>query len=627
MSKFLDWARDLAVWRVQRDASIEELAFPHARYRPGQRELAVEVFRSIRDKERLLVQAPTGVGKTLATLYPSLKALASGALTRVFYLTARTTGRGLAERTLDELRRGGLRLRSLTLTAKEKICFNPDKACNGEECEFARGFYDRVDDAVAEGLGAESLTRSAVEALARAHRLCPFELSLELALGADVVICDYNYVFDPRAYLRRFFEEGDAEPSAFLVDEAHNLVDRARDMYSAELTKKPVRALRRALDRSRHPGLARALGELDRELLRLRRRAEAARGSFSEDAPPGALVEALSRVARASETLLAEPHVPRETRRLALERYFEVSRFLKVADGWSDAYVACYVAEGRDLRAKLFCTDPAPFLAERLALAESAVFFSATLTPPGYFARLFGAGEGARRLRFASPFPKERLQVIVASHVATTYRRRRDTEAELTELLVEFVGGRRGHYLLYFPSYAYLNAVLERFALLHRGVELAVQSPSMTESEREAFLERFRQSNGPLVGFAVLGGFFGEGIDLPGEHLTGAAIVGVGLPALSPERDRIREHFDEAGGAGFEFAYLYPGLNRVLQAAGRVIRSETDRGTVLLVDERFAERRYRALLPPEWEPSVVRSPAELGTVLEAFWSSRRAARA
>lgn len=628
VERYLDWARTLRAWRRRRDASIERLDFPHASYRAGQRELAVEVFRAIRDGERLLAQAPTGVGKTIASLFPSLKALGSGTLARIFYLTARTTGRGLAEGTLDALRRRGLLLRALTLTAKEKICFNPEKACVAEECTFARGFYDRLEGAMAAARrGNGAWTRARVEEIALEHHLCPFELGLELGLEADAVIADYNHVFDPRVYLRRFFDDGPDAPFVLLVDEAHNLVDRARDMFSAELRKTSFLALRRAIDRSRHPGLARSLAAVNRELLALRRRAETFGGRFTEDGPPAGLAEALARFTRASEVFLAEATVPRETRALARERYFEAVWFLKLVEEWSEIYVACHEAQGPELRSKLFCTDPAPRLAERLAAAKAAIFFSATLTPPGYFARLFGAGETAKKLSFPSPFPRGHLEVLVARHLATTYRRRRETEAELTDLLVEFVSERPGNYLLYFPSYAYLTAILERFTRVCDGVAVAVQSPAMTEPEREAFLARFAQAGRPVTGFAVLGGFFGEGIDLPGEKLMGAAIVGVGLPGISPERDRIRVHFDRAGADGFDYAYAFPGMNRVLQAAGRVIRSEGDRGAVLLVDERFGERRYLRLLPPEWEPTSVSSGAELREALRAFWSHRAEARA
>jgi len=590
--RYLDWMATVIAFAFRRDASIAGASFPFPSYRPGQREMAVAVYHAIREGRALLLQAPTGIGKTAGALFPALKALAEGRTERIFYLTARTTGRALAETSLGDLRRQGVLVRSVTLTAKEKICFNPEKACNGEECEFARGFYDRINAALDDAMEASDLGREAIESLARKHRVCPFELSLELAPWADVVICDYNYVFDPRVSLRRLLDEG-AKETTLLVDEAHNLVDRAREMFSAEISRARVEELGRSFEPARRVASAFSNGALE------------------------PVVSALTELLREAEKRTRMEGIERRLRDL----YFEAAWFTKVAERLDGTYSVCREPSDSDLRLKLFCRDPAPRLRERFSSVGAAVLFSATLAPLDYYRRTLGLDE-VPTFSLPSPFPSENLRVLVTPSVATTYRKRSETEAALTRLLSDFVRARPGNYLFYFPSYAYLEAIHRRFTVECPEVASAVQTRDMSEAERTGFLARFDPTGGTFVGFAVMGGFFGEAIDLPGEKLQGAAIVGVGLPALSPERDRIREHFDGEETSGFDYAYVFPGMNRVLQAAGRVIRSETDRGAVLLVDPRFGEKRYRTLFPDGWRPSTVRSPEELRAELDRFWSAR-----
>lgn len=613
VERYLAWAGRIDDWLALRNDAIASTDFPFPAYRRGQREMAVQVYRAIEEKSRLLVRAPTGIGKTQASLFPAVKALGEGRIEKIFYLTARTTGRALAEQAVGELReRSGLRLKAVTLTAKDKICFNPDKACNGDECEFARGFYDRIDVAVEELFARDDFSRASIETVARAHHVCPFELSLELALSADLIVCDYNYVFDPRTYLRRFFDDDTGE-YLFLVDEAHNLVDRARDMYSAELEKRDLMAARRLVDNKRHRALHRSLGAINRAFLAVRDRAPAETGAPESFYPP------LRKFVRSVESFLAsggERGHPMHT--AVVELYFQASRFLKVAERFDERYVTCYETRWRDVRVKLFCTDPAPELSETLDKAAATIFFSATLTPMEYFRTTLGCGDDAPSYVLASPFPPEHLRVLVNDRIATTYKKRERTRPAVAHVLKTFVEQKQGNYLLYFPSYEYLDAVHAELTL---DAEVLVQRAAMDEAERHAFLERFTDTNArTLVGFAVMGGFFGEGIDLAGERLTGAAIVGVGLPGLSPERDHIRDHFERTAGAGFDYAYVYPGMNRVLQAAGRVIRSETDRGAVLLIDERYAQPRYQRLLPAEWRREHVAGEAELRERLQTFWS-------
>ena len=624
--RYLARAKRVEDWLERRDDAIRRAEFPFTSYRSGQREMAVQVYRAIHEKQQLLVRAPTGIGKTQAALFPAIKALGENVAEKIFYLTARTTGRAIAEKAINQLRGGGLRLKSVTLTAKEKICFNTDKACTGEECSFARGFYDRIEDAVLTLDRRDDFSRKTIETVAREHCVCPFELSLELSLYADLIICDYNYVFDPRAYLRRFFDN-DGGAHIFLVDEAHNLVDRARDMYSAELSKRDVLALRRQTGKGT---LHHSLSAINKWFLDARKEHAEDERSWAKAEPPETLVPLLKNFLRRAETLLRAG----QAGPALVDLYFDVWRFARVLESYDARYVACYEATKRDLRLKLFCMDPSAHIAERLAHARSTIFFSATLTPMEYHRTTIGCGAGpglglgpkpkndAQCYVLPSPFPKENLSILIAERIATTYRRRDATRESLARLLATFVSMKRGNYLLYFPSYQYMSAVQEALAAIAAEVELVVQHGAMEEHERSAFLDRFSESNErTLVGLAVMGGFFGEGIDLVGERLTGAAVIGVGLPGLSPERDHIKNHFERERGAGFDYAYMFPGMNRVLQAAGRVIRSETDRGAVLLVDERFAQARYRALLPPEWEPTFVGDEQALRTALTHFWRS------
>jgi DNA excision repair protein ERCC-2 len=621
---FLAWARGLEDWSRRRDASIQALEFPYADYRRGQRRMAVAVFRAIREGGRLMVQAPTGIGKTMAAVLPAVKAIGAGLSSKIFYLTARTTGRHAAEQAFGALRRAGLAFKTLTLTAKDKVCFEPAAACRPEECPYARGYYDRLPAARLEAFAAPALDQAALAAVARGHGVCPFELSLEMALWVDAVIGDYNYVFDPRVYLRRFFTESGNDYTC-LVDEAHNLVDRAREMFSAALRKATLLAARRPL-RAELPGVHRALGSVNTWMLQARRRCQEAGGASAEHRAPEDLLPRLRRFIHQAEAWLVL-NQPRPWREALVEAYFEVSAFLRIAEGFDASYATCLTTDGQDLQVRLFCIDPAGQLQDALARCRAVVFYSATLTPGDYFIRSFGCGPETPFLELPSPFPRANRCLLVSGRVSTFYRDRAQTAAALAELLGRLVDGQAGNYLFFFPSYAYLDLVHGLFTQRHPEVATLVQSPEMPEAHRDAFLARFTAApTDTLAGFAVMGGIFGEGIDLVGRRLCGAVIVGVGLPGIDTERELIRAHFDQREGLGFDYAYRYPGLNRVLQAAGRVIRSPTDRGVILLVDPRFRSARYRALLPADWQPAAVGDAAQLAGLLEAFWRPTGAVR-
>lgn len=623
-SSYLAWFRKMSAWQARRDNSIRQLEFPYEDYRPGQREMAVAVYQAIRDHERLYVQSPTGVGKTIAVLFPAVKAIGQGLATKIFYLTAKTPGRLVAEKALDDMRQAGLHLRSVTLTAKEKICFCPPVNCDPDMCPFARGYFDKVKLALEEIDQYQAFTRPVIEELARKHEICPFEFSLDLSLWADCIICDYNYAFDPRVYLHRFFDF-DGEPYVFLVDEAHNLPDRARAMYSAELDKQGVLELQRSL-KPHLPALAKNLDVINKILLEIRKTCQAeGRDALVEYALPEELLKAIRSFSQKAEDWLAQNH-PADFRQSLLEFYFLCSNYLRTAEYFDTFYVSYFERQGQsNLKAKIFCLDPAPMLSTPLERSRATVFFSATLLPIDYFMKLLtGETERPRRI-FQSPFPVENACLLIHNQISTKYARRADSYAAIAEAIEAACGARLGNYLVFFPSYAYLTAVLEHLKERIPESQLLVQGRGMAEAERDAFLARFAASNQEmLVGLAVMGGVFGEGIDLVGERLVGAVVVGAGVPQLGLERDLLKEYFDNQSGNGFAYAYQYPGFNRVLQATGRVIRTETDRGVIVLIDDRFTHARYRALFPSHWRDyQVVKNASEMKEKLERFWSQGR----
>ncbi len=620
LRKYLQWVSTYRKWCAQRDRSIAQLPFPFQSLRKGQRELMLATYQSIDARENLFAQAPTGIGKTISVLFPAIKGVGQGKVEKVFYLTAKTSGRAVAEKALDDMRGAGLSVKSITLTARDKICFvEPgQKSCDPERCEFAIGYFDRVGGAIEELFQLDAFTPAAIEDTARRHTVCPFELSLDLSLWADVIICDYNHLFDPRAYLKRFFLEGSGN-YLFLIDEAHNLLDRARDIYSAQLSRKDFRTLQRALD-DRDTHLAAKLADIDECLVELEKRALAEEKGFLVDSE--APLELLPMLQSFLDTV--EPglsRVPASYRDLLFERYFETRTFTGVAELYDEHYVTYAEKRGRDVSLRLFCRDPSTRIAEALKRGMVAVFFSATLTPLEYFRQVLGGDLEDRVLDLESPFPAENLGVLVADGIETTFSKRATTYGEVMEAIAAVTDRAVGNYMIYFPSFKYMDAVVERFVAAHPATRIEVQRPRMSEAERAAFLNLFNEtSQHTLVGFAVMGGIFGEGIDLVGERLVGAVIVGVGLPRICLERDLVRQYYDDAERPGFEFAYTYPGMNRVMQAVGRVIRSGDDRGIVLLIDRRFNQARYQHLFPSHWrDGNRVNSADQIKSRVDDFW--------
>lgn len=616
LGRFVEWMRRYESYRDIRNEHIRELPFPFETYRPGQRDIAVEIYRSIREGRQIIAQAPTGIGKTIAAVFPAVKALNENLAGKIFYLTAKTTGQYAAEQALRTLMEKGLRIKYLILTAKEKICFLPEMHC--ESCDYAKGYYDRLHAARNELFYRDDFNRPAIEEIAKKHELCPFEYSLDLSIWMDVIICDYNYAFDPRVNLKRFFAE-DAKDVVFLADEAHNLVDRARNMFSAELHKQNILEARRTLNK-KVPYLYRLLGRINAVFLEYKKSSETGKTPFSRDEPPDKLDSILKEFVSESLKWLLD-HPGDDNRKTVLDLFFEIGWFVKVLDRYDACYATCYETVGNDFTIKLFCIDPAAQLKESWAKIRSAAFFSATMTPPWYFRDVFGCETDTKVLVLCSPFDKENLCVMISRRISTFYRMRDQTKDPLVRSLIAFIRQKKGNYIFFFPSYDYMRMIRDHFSDHCPDIETLVQLPGMAEAEREAFLRRFSVENHrTLAGFAVMGGVFGESIDLVGDRLSGAVIVGVGLPALTLERRLIEKYYQKEG-AGFEYAYMYPGVNRVFQAAGRVIRAEEDRGAILLIDQRFSQLRYRHLFPENWRPVFVDDDRHIDRLLNHFWKT------
>ena len=595
------WAKFQIEWRKARNASVKGIEFPFP-YRKGQRDLAVSVYRTILRKKKLFIQAPTGVGKTISTVFPAVKAVGEELGEKIFYLTAKTITRTVAEQAFETLREQNLKFKVITLTAKEKICFCEETSCNPDDCPYAKGHFDRVNDAVYELLMQEDvMSREVLEAQARKHKVCPFEMALDVSTWVDGVICDYNYVFDPDARLKRFFAEGGAGGYLFLIDEAHNLVERGRQMYSAELCKEDFLAVKK-LVKGEAPRFAKRLEACNKILLAMKKECENYKVLDNISHFGIQLMNVLSETDR-----YLEECVDKEVRETVLDFYFQVRSFLNIYDGLDENYVVYteYQENGRFVL-KLFCVNPAANLQKCLDKGNSAVFFSATLLPIQYYKRLLSTEKDNYAVYIDSSFDTKKRLLMNGVDVSTRYAMRsREMYQRYATYIFRVVKAKMGNYLIFFPSYRFMEDVYQEFTQLlasdEEEMELVIQQKHMDEEERENFLRAFEMGREKsLIGFGVLGGIFSEGIDLTNEKLIGTLIIGTGLPQVCNEREILKSYFDQKGLYGFDYAYRYPGMNKVLQAAGRVIRTEDDRGVILLLDERFQREKGKEIFPKEW---------------------------
>lgn len=629
------WAGFQIAWRKERNESIRRTEFPFP-YRAGQRDLAGAVYRTILRQKKLFIQAPTGVGKTMATVFPTVRAIGENLGEKIFYLTAKTITRTVAEQAFQTLRSQGLLFKTITLTAKEKICFCEETECNPDACPYAKGHYDRVNDAVFDLITNDcELTRSVLEAQAEKYQVCPFEMSLDVSVWVDAVICDYNYVFDPNAHLKRFFSEGNKGGYLFLVDEAHNLVERGREMYSAEIYKEDVLRIKR-LVKAEDPKLAKRLEECNKQLLEMKRECENYTILHAEGGSTGGdngfqVVDSVSHISLKLMNVFGELEryleecQDSDKREEVLEFYFQIRNFLNIFDILDENYTVYTELErqGR-FKLKLLCVNPAANLHGYLEQGNSTIFFSATLLPIHYYKKLLSVEKEDYAVYAESAFPKENRLLLLATDVSTKYTMRgKGMYRKIAQYILKTIRAKRGNYMIFFPSYRFLEDVYEFFQIEMEEkdeIECIIQTQRMGEEAREIFLETFEEEReGSLAGFCVMGGIFSEGIDLTKDRLIGAVIVGTGLPQVCNDREILRSYFDSRNLSGFDYSYLYPGMNKVLQSAGRVIRTEEDRGVILLLDERFLGRQYQDTFPREWS-GIQRCRLEnLEEKLKNFW--------
>lgn len=638
--EYVKWARYLYHHGIRRQECLKELPFPYP-YREGQKELAGNVYRSIARKRNLFIQAPTGVGKTLSTIYPSLKAMGEGHGEKLFYLTAKTITRSVAEEAFSILRREGhLYFNTVTITAKEKLCVMEKPDCNPQACPRAKGHYDRVNDAVYEIIQeVDGITRDKVLEYAQRYQICPFEFCLDISNWVDGIICDYNYVFDPNVRLKRYFDQGEpGQGYLFLVDEAHNLVPRAREMYSASLIKEDVLLTKRIL--KTQTGSGKVIAQLDKcnqRFLELKRSYgvdEGGRrtvlGSTYELLPDvNALALNLMTMFGELETFMNE-NIEFPDRDLVLEFYFAVRDFLYVYDRLDEHYrIYDQILTDGSFMVKLLCINPAANLKECLDKGVSTLFFSATLLPIQYYKELLSGNQEEYAVYAKSPFPQENRMVLAASDVSSRYSRRGPSEYEkIVDYICRVVEGKKGNYMVFCPSYQYLHAIEDILAAREASGALSfiwnAQTNHMTEEDREAFLQSFEEERDcSMAALCVMGGIFSEGIDLKEESLIGAVIIGTGLPQVNTEQEILKEYFDEQGEHGFDYAYQYPGMNKVMQAAGRVIRTIRDRGIIALLDDRFLRPEYVALFPREWGTYTVVNRYNVDQAVRAFWDGTK----
>lgn len=611
------WADFQYEWKQIRQASIRELPFPFA-YRTGQKELASDVYRTIARKKTLFIQAPTGVGKTMSTLYPTVKAVGENLGDKIFYLTAKTITGNVAKEALDILSEKGYRAKTVQITAKEKLCPCETVECNPQNCPYAKGHYDRVNDAVFELLHKDNtFTRELLLEHAAEYMVCPFEMCLDLASWADNIICDYNYVFDPNVYLKRFFSEGIKGDYIFLVDEAHNLVERGREMYSAKLIKEDFLAVRKIM-KAHSPVIEKELNKCNKIMLEYKRECD----TYQIYDNVANLVFALMRLAAKLDEFM-QKHVQFPERDTVSDFYYAVRNFLNIYERVDEHYVI-YTQHEEDERfaMKLFCVDPSYNLQECIDKANATIFFSATLLPIQYYKQLLSTRSDNYAVYAQTTFSQEQRLLLIGQDVSSKYTRRNENEyAKIAGYIYRTARVKQGNYMVFFPSYQFMNRVYEQFLMQNEtGLTAIRQETGMREEEREAFLEEFRiQREVSMVAFCVMGGIFGEGIDLKKEQLIGAIIVGTGLPQISNEREILRQYYETRSGNGFDYAYRYPGMNKVLQAAGRVIRTSEDIGIIELLDERFLQAEYKTLFPREWEQRSFCTMDTVETQLRKFW--------
>ena len=598
----------------KRNESIKALPFPFDKYRPGQRELAKYSYAATKKGKRLFVEAPTGIGKTMSTLFPFIKALNDDEKSKIFYLTAKTSGKEAAHQAIRILKEKGLSLSDIIITAKDKICFCKGNACNPDECPYTRGYYDRIQTVLRYSLlNYDDFDLSLITQIAYDNQICPFEFELDLSLFMDVIVCDYNYMFDPISYMKRYFDE-DSSHYLALVDEAHNLIDRSRDMYSASLSYEMFKDARKSVRHSKLHKLKLAMSKMNKMF---KEYLEVEDGNHIVDEFNLYTYKTISSFITTMQDINKNEN--KEMSKELLEFYLEVNRFNKMLEFVNSNYLLFYEKKENDIVLRVNCLDASGFLNASLSSIKSAVVFSATLSPMEYYVNTLGGKSSDANLVLPSPFPKENLKIIIAPNVSIRYKNRDSSYQKVADYIKAFVKNKVGNYFVFLPSYEYLHNLMPYIDI--KDALIFEQNKEMSDEEKEIFLNNFKPSpEVTSIAFVVVGGAFGEGIDLMSDRLIGAVIVGIGMPKINFISDQISKHYDELGYSGYDYAYLNPGMNKVMQALGRVIRSESDKGAVLLIDERYLLNEYRDLFKAEWrEYEVAFNKEEITAITKDFF--------
>lgn len=622
VDEYYKWAEYLYENKVLVEETSKQLQFPYD-YRSGQRDVTVNTYRAIKRKVDLYIQAPTGVGKTMSTVFPAIKAIGEGLGEKIFYLTAKTITGSVAQQAFNTLRDHGLHFKSISITAKDKMCVMEETKCNPEYCERAKGHYDRINEAIFDIISNESdITREVILNYATKHNICPFEFCLDISNWVDGIICDYNYAFDPSVRLKRYFGESSENKYIFLVDEAHNLVDRAREMYSATIVKEDVLAIKK-LFTGKDKRITGNLEKLNKVMLSYKRMCV---DGFMLLPAIDEMSTPMLRYVAAMEKYMEE-HSDYDGKDEAMDFYFCAKTFLNTIELLDENYeIYCEIDDRGDFFVKLMCVNPSGRLSMCMESAVSTIFFSATLLPVGYYKKLLSGNENDYAIYIDSPFSKDNRQILIGTDVTSKYTRRNDAEYEkIARYIIETISAKEGNYMVFFPSYRLMENIYEVIDRMNisKFCDLIVQNNGMTEIEREEFLNKFDENNPKtLLAMCVMGGIFSEGIDLKNDRLIGTIIVGTGLPQICKEREIISDYFQDQGLNGFDYAYRYPGMNKVLQAAGRVIRTEEDMGVIVLLDERFRQSGYRALYPREWDDVENVTVDHIARKIDDFWNRK-----
>lgn len=617
LKQYIDFSKILTENIKRRDFTAENLDFPYDNYRKGQRKMAVAIYKSILDHNNLFVDAPTGIGKTISSIFPSVKAIGEGLIDKIFYLTSKSTTGNEAIKALKLLEEKGLEMLSLHITSKEKVCLNDQVKCNPSDCPFAKGHFDRVNDAIKDIISNETIIDyETLTSYSEKYRVCPFEFELDVAIYSDFIICDYNYVFDPNAYMRRFFEEVISR-YIFLIDEAHNLLDRSRDMYSFKFTNKEFIELREYFDEDRDKRILSNIGdiidEFDKNYIKFGKKL-----NYSTKKHLDSIDEKLIKLNKCLEKFLIAEKINKNYD-IILDEYFNITRYLKISDSFIDGFynIISYDDVEKVKTFEIKCIDPSDILKNKYKLSVSTTFFSATLSPIMFYVNILGAND-ALKLRLNSPFNADK-QLIMQKSISTRYKDRSNNITNISDSINEFVKTKNGNYFIFFPSFNYLEAVAGDY-MVRYDENIIIQDRNMTKIERDNFLNKFTVKSAE-VAFLVLGGIFSEGVDLVGEKLIGTMIISVGMPGVSYDRNLIKKHFDKKGLNGFDYSYTYPGINRIFQAAGRVIRSDGDYGIVYLVDDRYARNKYKMLYPRHWQNILyLNNSSNVKEITDKFWS-------